>query len=407
MSGSATPAYRAFGPETLPYGVFSLPDSEPRIGVRLYDDVLDLCSAARRLGHPDAHVFAQPSLNALMDQGPTGWRETRAWVRSLVADDSGVVDMAQHCVPLDGVTLHLPFAVADYVDFYASESHASNVGMIFRPDSPALPRSWKHLPIGYHGRAGTVVVSGTEIVRPSGQRHPGDDDRPLFGPSTKLDIECEVGFVVGRGSDLGSKVGVADARRHLFGVVLLNDWSARDIQAWEYVPLGPFLGKSFATSISAWVVPFEALSGAELPLPRQDPAVLPYLDGNDHDLFGLDLHLSIIVNGHEISHPEFRDMYWSPSQLLAHLTVNGASLRVGDLFASGTVSGAEPGTFGSLLELSWNGTRPISLDGGTELGFLADGDVVTLTGWAQAPDGRGRITLGDVTGRVVTRPSAT
>jgi fumarylacetoacetase len=296
--------------------------------------------------------------------------------------------------------MHLPIEVADYVDFYASESHATNVGKIFRPDSAALPPNWKHLPIGYHGRAGTVVVSGTDVVRPQGQRAPGADGRPGFGPSVRLDIECEVGFVVGRGSSLGRPVPVSEASQHIFGVVLLNDWSARDIQAWEYVPLGPFLGKSFATSISAWVVPFEALDAARVPQPVQDPPVLPYLAGGPADVFGLDLHLTVCVNGQVVSSPRFRDMYWAPSQLLAHLTVNGASLRVGDLFASGTVSGPEPDSLGSLLELTWNGTRPLRLESGGERGFLADGDVVTITGWAPGTDGR-VVRLGEVSGRIL------
>ncbi|MBA2560401.1 MAG: fumarylacetoacetate hydrolase family protein, partial [Propionibacteriales bacterium] len=295
-----------------------------------------------------------------------------------------------------------PVEVADYVDFYASESHASNVGKIFRPDSPALPPNWKHLPIGYHGRAGTVVVTGTDVIRPQGQRHPGADGRPGFGPTAKLDIECEVGFVVGQGSVLGRPVSVAEARRHIFGVVLLNDWSARDIQAWEYVPLGPFLAKSFATSISAWVVPLEALAAAEVPLPGQSPAVLPYLHGDEPDVFGLDLRLRIEINGHSVSGPQFRDMYWAPTQMLAHLTVNGASVRVGDLFASGTVSGTDRDSFGSLLELTWNGTEPLDLEAGASQGFLNDGDVVTMTGWAPGAGLHGRpITLGEVSGRVV------
>jgi fumarylacetoacetase len=217
----------------------------------------------------------------------------------------------------------------------------------------------------------------------------------------RLDIECEVGFLVGGRTELGIPVPVRDAREYVFGVVLLNDWSARDIQAWEYVPLGPFLGKSFATSISAWVVPFDAFAHAEVPLPGQDPVPLPYLLGEtDRDVFGLDLHLEVRLNGTLVSSPEYRDMYWSPAQMLAHMTVNGASLRVGDLFASGTVSGADPATFGSLLELGWNGDRPVTLDDGSVRDFLRDGDVVTITGWAPGPDGS-RVTLGEVTGRIL------
>ena len=386
---------------TLPYGVFQQRNRDPVVGVRIGNSVLDLAAAAAAAGHPHASVFAQASLNALMALGPAVWGEVRSWVVALVGDlTNREVVTAPPLIDLAEVTMLLPIDVADYVDFYASETHATNVGKLFRPDSPALPPNWKHLPIGYHGRAGTVVVSDTDVVRPQGQRHPGADGTPLFGPSTRLDIECEVGFIVGRGSQLGRPVPVEVAREHVFGVVLLNDWSARDIQAWEYVPLGPFLGKSFATSISAWVVPLEALSSAEVALPVQDPAPLPYLRGENSALFGLDLHLQVEVNGSVVAVPEFRDMYWSAAQMLAHLTVNGASLRVGDLFASGTVSGPDPTTFGSLLELTWNGSQPIQLADGSTRGFLEDGDTVTLRGWAPGANGR-RVTLGEVSGRIV------
>jgi fumarylacetoacetase len=303
-------------------------------------------------------------------------------------------------VPLAEVTMHLPFAVADYVDFYASEHHASTVGEIFRPQQPALPAAWKHLPIGYHGRAGTVVVSGTPVTRPSGQRKGPQDPVPVFAPSVRLDIEAEVGFVVGGATALGTPVPLAEAGDHLFGVVLLDDWSARDIQAWEYVPLGPFLGKSFATSIAAWVTPMAALTEARVPVPGQaDPEPLPYLRPDTGPAQGLDLHLEVALNGTVLARPDYRDMYWAPGQMLAHLTVNGASLRDGDLLASGTVSGSAADTRGSLLELTWNGARPVSLDDGTTRGFLQDGDVVTITGWAPGPDGT-RVGLAEVSGRV-------
>jgi fumarylacetoacetase len=343
-------------------------------------------------------LFAQPTLNPLMAAGPPTWRLARSWV---VEQSAGIADggRTDHTYPLDQVRLMLPFEVADYVDFYASEHHASNVGRIFRPDSPSLPASWKHLPIGYHGRAGTVVVSGTDVVRPCGQTRPGPDGVPGFGPSRRLDIECEVGFVVGTPTDLGTPVPVAEAADHIFGVVLVNDWSARDIQAWEYVPLGPFLGKSFATSVSAWVLPYAALEPARVPLPTQDPPVSAYLDGDGTASYGLDLRLSVEVNGHEVSRPAYRDMYWSPAQMLAHMTVNGAALRTGDLFASGTVSGPQRDTVGSLIELTWNGTEPVRLPDGRDLTFLEDGDTVTITGWAPGPDGS-RLTLGAVTATV-------
>jgi fumarylacetoacetase len=300
-------------------------------------------------------------------------------------------------VPQAEATLHLPFEVADYVDFYSSQHHAENVGRIFRPDGDALTPNWRHLPIGYHGRAGTVVVSGTDVVRPSGQRKPPGADSPSYGPSGRLDIEAEVGFVVGVPSPQGASVPAKDFRQHVFGACLVNDWSARDLQAWEYVPLGPFLGKSFATSVSPWVVPLDALLDARLPGPVQEPAVLPYLQRQAD--WGLDLSLEVSWNGTVVSRPPFAGMYWTPDQQLAHLTVNGASLRTGDLYASGTVSGAEREQRGSFLELSWNGTEPVSLADGSTRTFLEDGDVVSVSAWAPGADGT-RIGFGEVTGTV-------
>jgi fumarylacetoacetase len=387
-----------FGLANLPYGVFSVADGVASVGVRIGDSVLDFAEVAEQLGHPLADALAGSSLNAFMAVGRAGWSDARKLLGDLFTDVTHRDLVTANLYDLSDVVMHLPVEVADYVDFYASEQHATNVGKIFRPDSPALPPNWRHLPIGYHGRAGTVVVSGTDVVRPSGQRRPDPGQLPPFGPSGKLDIECEVGFLVGPGSERGKPVPLAEVNQHIFGLVLLNDWSARDIQAWEYVPLGPFLGKSFATSISAWVVPFDALRSAVVPLPAQDPAVLPYLDGPE--AFGLDLHLEVELNGTVVSRPEYQTMYWSPAQMLAHLTVNGASLRTGDLFASGTVSGATPDTFGSLLEITWNGEQPVVLADGTSRGFLQDGDRVTLRGTARGADGR-TVTLGEVTGTIV------
>jgi fumarylacetoacetase len=395
------PDEHPYGPATLPYGIFADGDNLPTVGVRVGDQVMDLGAIADSQGHPLAGVLANSSLNALMALGPRGWADVRQWVIGLVTDEERRDLVEPNLYDIDAVRLLLPVEIADYVDFYASEQHASNVGQIFRPDSPALPPNWKHLPIGYHGRAGTVVVSGTPVIRPAGQRRPEPGAMPPFGPSIRLDIECEVGFLVGPGTDIGVPTPLERAHEHIFGVVLLNDWSARDIQAWEYVPLGPFLGKSFATSISAWVVPLSALSGAEIPLPPQDPPVVPYLAGDT--AFGLDLHLEIELNGTVISRPEYRTMYWSPAQMLAHMTVNGANLRTGDLFASGTVSGATPDTYGSLLEITWNGERPVTLADGASRAFLEDGDTVTLRGTAPAAGG-GTVTLGEVTATIVGAP---
>ena len=393
------PADHPFGLDNLPYGVFSTEGSAARVGVRIGDWVLDAGAAAEQSGMESGDVWLQPSLNSFLAQGRPAWTSARAWLVELLTNDSRRDCVEPHLVPIDRVTMHLPIEVADYVDFYAGEHHATNVGRIFRPDSEPLTPNWKHLPIGYHGRSGTVVVSGTDIVRPTGQRKAPSDPAPSFGPSIRLDIEAELGFIVGGATRLGERVRVSDAADHLFGVVLLNDWSARDIQAWEYVPLGPFLGKSFATSISPWVVTLDALEAARVALPGQDPEPLPYLQGDARSLFGLDLHYEVVLNGTVVARPEYRDMYWSPTQMLAHLTVNGASLRDGDLFASGTISGPEKASRGSFLELSWNGSEPIALDGGGTRTFLEDGDVVTLRAWAPGPHGA-RVGLGEVTGTI-------
>ena len=371
-----------FDVDNLPYGVFSRAGEEPRVGVRIGDHVLDLAPVAAAEMLDVHHVFEERSLNALMAEGRPVRESVRRWVTGLLTEEPERDLVEPHLVPLADVTLHLPVEVADYVDFYASEHHASNVGRIFRPDGEPLLPNWKHLPVGYHGRAGTVVPSGTPVVRPTGQGRGGS-----FGPSKRLDIEAELGFVVGTGSELGTPVPYHAFADHVFGLVGLNDWSARDIQAWEYVPLGPFLGKSFATSISHWVTPVEALEAAWVDLPGQDPEPLPYLGPGATQ--GLDIEIEVVVNGEVVSRPPYRTMYWSPAQMLAHLTVNGASLRTGDLFASGTVSGPEPDQRGSLLELGW----------GEESAFLADGDEVTLRYTAPGAAG-GRIALGDVTGRI-------
>jgi fumarylacetoacetase len=403
------PAGHPFGIAHLPYGVFSTTDRSARVGVRIGDWVLDVSEVAR-IGRdavgvgdgPDlTAAWEQASLNPFLDLGHEAWAVARAWLVEVLTDDVHEDGVRPHLVPLDDVDLHLPIEVADYVDFYASEHHATNVGRLFRPDSEPLTPNWKHLPIGYHGRSGTVVVSGTDLVRPQGQRKAPTDPAPTFGPSRKLDIEAELGFVVGGGTTLGEPVDVAvAAEQHLFGVVLLNDWSARDLQAWEYVPLGPFLGKSFGTSISAWVTPMAALRAARVALPGQDPEPLPYLRGGPDAVFGLDLHLEVVWNGTVVARPEYRDIYWSPAQMLAHLSVNGASIRSGDLFGSGTISGAAKDTRGSFLELSWNGTEPVRLEDGTERTFLEDGDTVVLRAWATGTDG-GRLELGEVSGTIL------
>ena len=385
MTWFELPADSGFGIENLPYGVYSIGGGSPRAGVRLGDAVLDLATVL------DDDVFAQPTLNAFLAQGSGRWREVRAALTTVLTDETQRARVEDAAHPLTGVRLHLPIDVGDYVDFYASEHHATNIGRMFRPDTAPLTPNWKHLPIGYHGRSGTVIVSGEEIVRPNGQR-PGDP--PTFGPTQRLDIEAEVGFVVGVGSERGTSIDVTDFDEHVFGVCLLNDWSARDIQAWEYVPLGPFLGKSFATSISPWIVPLGALREAWVDAPARDVPVLPYLDGGR----GLAIDIEVQLNGTTISRPPFAGMYWTPAQMLAHMTVNGAHVRTGDLFASGTVSGPEPQQRGCLLELTWNGAEPLALDDDSTRAFLQDGDEVVIT--ATAPGRHGRIALGEARGRI-------
>ena len=378
----------------LAFGVFSLPGEAPRVGARIGNRVLDLAA--------DDRLFAQPSLNGLLAAGPPAWRETIDRVRSRAAPVGSSTQAAGDFYPLADVTLYLPFEVADYVDFYSSIEHATRLGRILRPDGEPLAANWRHLPVGYHGRSGTVVVSGTPVRRPSGLRRVPGADGPEFGPSQRLDFEAEVGFVVGVPSPMGRAVDVDDFADHVFGVVLVNDWSARDIQGFETVPLGPFLGKSFATSISAWVVPLDCLQSARVPGPAQDPEPAPYL--RPQTRWGLDLQLEVRLNGQVISRPPFAAMYWTADQQLAHMTVNGASLRTGDLYASGTVSGPEPEEAGSLIELSWNGERPLTLASGDSRSFLEDGDELAISATAPAADGS-RVELGPVTGKVVPAES--
>jgi fumarylacetoacetase len=374
-----------FGIDNLPYGMALLSNGVTRLVVRIGEWAFDV-------GDLGPHA----SLDALLAAGRAEWAQSRHAITEWLTREEHRVLVEPHLHRLDSVQLQLPFTVADYVDFYASRQHATNVGRMFRPDGEPLTPNWTHLPIGYHGRAGTVVVSGTEVRRPHGQYL--DAGQPAFGASRRLDFEAELAFVVGRGSPLGTSVPVSDFADHVFGVCLLNDWSARDIQAWEYVPLGPFLGKSFATSISPWVTPLAALDAAWTAPPERERDPFPYLDDSALPA-ALDIAIEVRINGEVVSRPPFASMYWTAPQLLAHQTVNGASLRTGDLFASGTVSGSDKHEFGSLLELSWNGTAPLSLANGSSRAFLEDGDEVEFS--ATAPGPNGRVGLGDVRGRII------
>ena len=396
--------------QNLPYGVFS--DSHgTRCGSAIGQSIIDL-AAAERIGlfadtRLEADTFSSDSLNTFIAQGRAVWRQVRRTLTDFLDSDNAEVPAfaAEHGLVVTGpVELHLPIAVGDYVDFYSSEQHATNLGNMFRPDGDALLPNWKHLPVGYHGRAGTVVVSGTDIARPSGQRR--GDMTPAFGPSIRLDIELEVGFVAGNANRLGEAVDVASAEDHIFGMCLVNDWSARDIQGWEYVPLGPFLGKSFATTISPWIVTLEALTPFRVPLADQDPRPLPYLD--DPVRAGVDIDLSVEFipgsgSGQIITRTNFTNMYWSMAQQLAHATVNGATARAGDLFASGTVSGPGVGERGSLIETTWNGRDEIVFQDGISRTFLEDGDTIEIRGRCAAP-GAVPIGFGECTGTIISAP---
>ncbi|HEY4371529.1 MAG TPA: fumarylacetoacetase, partial [Burkholderiales bacterium] len=357
--------------QNLPYGVFRRAGKNDDFhgGVAIGDQILDLAAASKAgLFSGDAAEAAQlasgRTLNAFMDADPALASALRLALSRLLREDSALEGRARACLlPMKDAEMGMPAIIGDYTDFFASVFHATNTGSMFRPDNPLLP-NYKHVPIAYHGRASSIRIGSSSALhqfpRPLGQMKPADAPAPLFGPSRRMDYELEVGIWIGQGNALGSRIPVGAAEAHVFGLCLLNDWSARDLQAWEYQPLGPFLGKSFATSISAWVVPLAALEAARVEAPAQDPPVQPYLV--EADRYCYDLTLAIRLNGMPISRPPLRALYWTPAQQLAHLTVNGASLRTGDLYATGTVSGPDPGQWGSLLELSWGGSRPIVLD---------------------------------------------
>ena len=375
----------------LPFGIFSTSDRTPRSGVRLGEHVLDL-SALHALGLLDAlglsaESLAAPVLNPLMKHGKPVMVALRRRLQDLMVDGNPELrdrpDLHASClVPASSVTMHMPVEVGDYTDFYSSEDHARNVGKMFRdPDNALLP-NWKHMPVGYHGRASSIVVSGTPLRRPMGQTRPSDDQPPVFGPSRLLDFELEMAFITFGGKPLGERITTAEAEDYIFGLVLFNDWSARDIQKWEYVPLGPFLGKNFGSSISPWVVTLEALDHLRVAGPQQDPEVLDYLkyEGDSH--YDVPLEVEIIpegaASGQVVCRSNFRHMYWNMRQQLAHHTVNGCNLRAGDMMASGTISGPEKGSFGSMLEISWRGTKPVPMPDGTERKFILDGDTVVM-----------------------------
>ncbi|MFC4807751.1 fumarylacetoacetase [Paenibacillus sp. GCM10023250] len=400
--------------QNLPYGVFRpRGGGAARVGVAIGSEVLDLDALDRAgcFAHTAASgrgVFAQPSLNRFLALGRPAWRQVRETVaRLLDADEPALRDngaLRQAALrPQREVELLLPAEIGDYTDFYASRAHAEHVGTLFRGKDNALMPNWLHLPVGYHGRASSVVAGGTDVRRPNGQLKPPDADAPRFGPSRQLDFELEAGWLIGAGNEQGRPIAVANAEDHLFGLALVNDWSARDIQAWEYQPLGPFLGKSFATSVSPWVVPLEALEPFRVPAGRQDPAPLPYLRSPAPTTF--DIRLEAYLQAGAMARPEriastnYRELYWTIAQQIAHHTSGGCNLRPGDLLASGTISGAAKDARGCMLELTWRGAEPLRLGGDETRAWLEDGDLVVLTGWCQG-DGY-RVGFGELAGRIL------
>ncbi len=398
--------------QNLPFGIFKRSGETPRMGVAIGAHVLDVAALAGaglldELDLPLGVYFAD-SLNPLLEFDRSVWRALRSRLAVLldIKDrELGTVHglKTRALVPMADVELLMPIRAGDYVDFYSSLHHATNLGRMFRPDGEPLLPNWRHIPIGYHGRSSSLVVSGTSVIRPSGQLKTADAT-PQWGPTEKLDVELEVGFITGAGNDMGSVIDVDRAEEHIFGLLLVNDWSARDIQAWEYQPLGPFLGKSFATSVSPWVVTMDALAPYRVPAPEQDPPVLDYL--KESERLGLDLRLEIALITQAtpppdvISRVSFADMYWTMAQQLAHMTSNGTPVRAGDLYASGTVSGPEPDSAGSLIELSNNGADPIKLASGETRTFLEDGDTVILRGFCGGGE-MPRVGFGEVRGTVL------
>ena len=372
------PVKSDFPIQNIPFGIYSTEDRSARPCTRIGDTVVDLGVLAdagllNDLGIESA-TFGSPALNALLRYGKQGTRALRGRLSELFNADNGALrddaaTRAKACLPAASVTMHLPVHIGDYTDFYSSRQHAYNVGCMFRDPANALMPNWLHLPVGYHGRSSSIVVSGTPIRRPMGQYKPAPDAAPVFGPTRQLDMELEMGFITYEGNALGDRISTTEAEDRIFGLVLFNDWSARDIQAWEYVPLGPFLGKNFGSSMSPWVVTLDALEPFRIASPVQDPPVLPYLQQEGPHHFDIALEASIATTNGEtvICRSNFKHLYWSMAQQLAHHTVNGCNVRAGDLMASGTISGDAPESYGSMLELAWKGTKPVKLADGTEL----------------------------------------
>lgn len=385
------PADSHFTIYNIPFGIFSTEDTAPRVGVAIGDHILDLVAVAELdVFDFDTAVFSQSVLNDFMALGKPVTNKVRTDIQGWLQDEESILAGKSNLFVLQSeATMHMPVHIGDYTDFYSSIEHATNVGIMFRGKDNALMPNWKHIPVGYHGRSSSITLSGVPVKRPKGQTLPPGAEQPVFGPCKRMDFELEMAFITNSNTAIGDSISVADAEDHIFGMVLFNDWSARDIQKWEYVPLGPFLSKNFASSISPWVVTLEALEPFRVAGPVQDPKVLPYLEYEGERNIDIQLEVAIATqNSPEtvICKSNFKYMYWNMAQQLAHHTVNGCNIKPGDMMASGTISGKTEDSYGSMLELSWSGSKPIALTNGETRTFLEDHDTVTMRGVAEKGD---------------------
>lgn len=393
-----------FSIHNIPFGIFSTADRSPRAGVAVGEHILDLAAVAELdVFDFNTAVLEKDTLNDFISLGKSITKRVRTNIQHwLQEEDSVLADKPELFVMQSEASMHMPVSIGDYTDFYSSIEHATNIGTMFRDPKNALMPNWKHIPVGYHGRASSIIVSGESIHRPKGQVLPKDAVTPVFQPSARLDFELEMGFITGKNTAIGESISTKEAEDYIFGMVLLNDWSARDIQKWEYVPLGPFLAKNFASHISPWIVTLEALEPFRVSGPDQEPKVLPYLEFEGVKNYDIKLEVGISPEGSEeetVCHSNFKYMYWNMAQQLAHHTVNGCNINVGDLYGSGTISGKDENSYGSMLELAWMGTKPIKMKDGSERKFINDGDTVIMRGSAEK-DGV-KVGFGEVTAKVL------
>ncbi|MGX1928721.1 fumarylacetoacetase [Flagellimonas sp. 2504JD4-2] len=393
-----------FSIHNIPFGIFSTEDRSPRAGVAIGEHILDLVAVAELdVFDFNTAVLEKEVLNDFISLGKKITNRVRKDIQHWLQDEDSVLAGKPELFVLQSdAQMHMPVYIGDYTDFYSSIEHATNVGTMFRDPAKALMPNWKHIPVGYHGRASSIIASGEPIHRPKGQTLPKDAETPIFGPSQRLDFELEMGFITGKNTNIGASISTDEAEDYIFGMVLLNDWSARDIQKWEYVPLGPFLAKNFASHISPWIVTLEALDPFRVSGPEQNPKVLPYLEFEGTKNYDIKLEVGIAPENVEeqvVCHSNFKYMYWNMAQQLAHHTVNGCNINIGDLYGSGTISGKDENSYGSMLELAWMGTKPLKMKDGSERKFIQDGDTVIMRGYAEKGDIR--VGFGDVSAKVL------